>query len=137
MIKEIRDVATSKAVTSRCPREVDLTDAMKPGGVAGTEELCKGCPFHIKAPDYLNCSLVAQEFGPFSLNEIAEMEQVPRFKIERIEQTAIRKFVKEIFKDKRYEKFRRYIQKRFNVPSSGGGEPDGPSDQSVPEESPG
>ena len=63
-------------------------------------EICTDgtCEWHLKNESFLNCTWVACNYGPFTLEEVGDMMGVTRERIRQIEETAIRKL--RIFDDR-------------------------------------
>lgn len=55
------------------------------------------CAFYINAPIFLNCSLIANFFGPFTVEEISYMTGESKDHIYKIQKSALKK-LKEKFK---------------------------------------
>jgi len=124
--------ALSKEITDRCPivvrenvsykdviNEIDYSDE---DGL-GMEKACIGCPFHIKAPDYFNCSLIAQEISRqrhgFSAEEVGKMLGISESAVLKLEVNFLTKLMRNIFDEpaetKEQREFRKYLKQRYNI----------------------
>ena len=128
ILTEIEQLALLDRVADKCPivkrTNCSYNDVIKElldseDNNLGVEEDCKGCQFHINAPDYLNCALIAQEmsnrFKGFSSTETAEMFGISKSAMEKLEFRSFVKLMRSVFNDPKQEKLREHIKKKYNI----------------------
>lgn len=129
---EVELEALGRNVADKCPVDVRfnashldvLKEVLNPDNDdLGTNAACIGCPFKINAPDYLNCSLIAQQvshqLGGFDPSEVAEMLEITKSAMEKLELRILiklmRKLIDEPTTSQEVRELRKYIRRRFGV----------------------
>lgn len=95
----------------KCPKEYDKSDVR-----CGENNGCIGCPFLISAEEYLNCAVIAWNFGPFNQDEVAKMTKLSQTTICVTEKEALAKMKEGLLKDEEIafevKKSKRLAEKR-------------------------
>jgi len=128
VLTEIEWMALNENLAQKCPivkrencsYEDVIREVLEPeNDDLGVEKDCEGCPYLINAPDFLNCSLIAQEmshkFNGFSPSETAEMLGITKSAMEKLESRILTKLIRNTFNDPRQKEFREYLKKRFKI----------------------
>jgi len=60
----------------------------------------RGCDWFIKKKSFCNCSIVAENYGPFNLEEVGKMMGVTHEWVRQIEKEALKKLKELLIKDR-------------------------------------
>jgi len=132
VLTEIELTAFSPKLVEQCPVVVKenasyvdiIKEVLDPDNDdLGVEAHCNGCQFQINAPDYLNCALIAEKmavkFKGFSFGEVAEMLDISKSAMEKLEMRIniklLRNVIDEPTTSKEIRAYRKYVKKKYGL----------------------